>query len=151
METAEDAIKIAERLNVIADKCAMAGMNFGYHNHAHEFKKDGDEYLFDIMFSHCNDLVLAEPDVYWVKFADAEPVDVIRKYAGKTPLVHLKQLGIVDGEKKNVVFDKGIIDFKDIVKVAELLGTEHFIVEQEALDEDQFNSCKIDADVMKSL
>lgn len=151
METAADAIATADRLNVIAEKCAMAGMNFGYHNHAHEYAKDNDEYLFDIMMNHCSDLVLAQPDVYWVKFAGADPIDVIRKYSGRTPLIHLKQLGIVDGKNTNVVFDKGIIDFKEIVKVAEMLGTEHFIVEQEAEEDDQFAACESDAEYMKNI
>ena len=133
MKIREDAVAIAERLNVLADRCAMRGMDFGYHNHGHEFAKTEDgESLFSVMMKHCNNLVLAEIDVYWVRQAGEDPVEVIRRFAGKVPLVHLKELAR-DSESNafNAGFGDGEIDFPEVVRVAKMLGAEHFIVEQE--------------------
>ena len=32
----------------------------------------------------------AEIDTYWVKFAGADPVEVLKRYTGRLPLVHIK-------------------------------------------------------------
>ncbi|OJU15739.1 MAG: hypothetical protein BGN88_15780, partial [Clostridiales bacterium 43-6] len=131
MQTRQEAIDLAARLNGIAETCAKAGISFGYHNHDFEFKKDEDEYLFDILFQNCSELVLAEIDVYWVSFAGADAIETIRKYAGRAPLIHLKELGYQGEEKYNTTIGKGVLNFPEIVSVAKMLGAEHFIVEQE--------------------
>ena len=35
----EDVLELAAKLNVIGQKCKDSGLIFGYHNHAHEFKE----------------------------------------------------------------------------------------------------------------
>ncbi len=32
------------------------------------------------------------PDVYWIQFGELDPVAVIQHYAGRCPLVHLKDM-----------------------------------------------------------
>lgn len=131
-ENEQDCIDLAKRLNVIADKCAINGFNFAYHNHTGEFKKTDDgTYLYDILMDNCNDLVLCELDVCWLYAAGVDIESTIRKYAGKINVLHLKQLDNVDGKNQVSTLDKGMIDFVPIIKLAKLLGTEYFIVEQD--------------------
>ena len=152
MHDAESAAAIGKRLDAIAEKCAMRGFKFSYHNHGHEFKMTEEgEYLFDIMMDNCSELVLAELDVCWVAMADADPVAAIRKYAGRTELIHLKQLAVVDGKKQDVLFDKGILDLKEIEAAAKLAGVTDFIVEEETPCEDMLDAVRVDIETVRKL
>ena len=143
METREDAIAFANRLSEMAIKCTMQGLYLAYHNHAHEFQKDGDETLFDIMMEHSDSLLLLEIDVYWVAFAGFNPIDLLKKYAGRVPLLHLKDLGTDENnEKCNMILGKGTLPFPNIIAVANHLGTEHFIVDQDYCVESEFDTAK---------
>lgn len=143
METREEAIAVAGRLSEMAIKCAIQGLNFAYHNHAHEFKMDGDETLFDIMLAHADSLLLLEIDVYWVAFAGLDPVDLIKMHAGRVPLVHLKELAMNEsGEKYNAILGRGTLPFADITAIATHLGAEHFIVEHEGSTENELDAVK---------
>ena len=37
-------------------------------------------------------LVFFEPDVYWIEWGGADPVEYLRRYAGRCPYVHLKDV-----------------------------------------------------------
>lgn len=132
VKTAKDAQALGKRLEAISEKCAMNGFLFGYHNHAHEFATaENGDYLFDIIMDNAGPLTLCQFDVYWIKFAGADIDEMIRKYAGRINLMHLKQFDIKDEKKYNSTLDKGLINFAEVMRTAKMLGTEHFIIEQE--------------------
>ena len=102
MDSVEEAQEVGRRLEAVAEKCAMAGFRFSYHNHGHEFAKAEDgRYLFDILME-CGDLLMAELDIYWIAYAGADVEETIRKYAGRMSLLHLKQMGVTDGVRHDV-------------------------------------------------
>lgn len=153
MKTEQDALALAKRLDVLAERCAQNGFIFGYHNHAHEFEKaENGEYLYDILMQSCSPLVLAELDICWLKYADVDIEQQLRKYAGRLDLLHLKQLDIVNGEKRISSLDKGIIDFEPVIKTGKLLGTEYFIVEQDSpVEQTPMADMKNSIDFLKAL
>ena len=63
-----------------------------YHNHDFEFvKMPNGQYALDYIYTEIPaDLLQTELDICWVKVAGEEPVDYIKKYAGRAPVVHLK-------------------------------------------------------------
>jgi len=133
IKTREDTLALAEELNKIGEACAKQGLSTGYHNHAFEFVKDGDEYLLDILFANTDPaLVKAEIDVYWVKFAGADPMAYLEKYKDRLPLIHFKEIDNT-AAKENVTIGRGIIDFKTIMQT---YPNSEFIVEQEGLETD---------------
>ena len=67
------------------------GMQLLYHNHDFEFVKVGEEYALDIMYANIPaEYLMTQLDTCWVKVAGEDPAAYVRKYAGRAPLVHLK-------------------------------------------------------------
>ena len=140
METREDALKLADLMNECQKKLRPLGFRLGYHNHAHEFKKVGDEYLMDILLQNTEKDIFAEVDVFWVQYAGADPVSFISKYPNRQPLIHLKELG--KDRKSNVEIGSGTVDFAKIFELGPALGIEHYIVEQEEYTLAPIESCR---------
>ena len=76
--------------NEIGKKCKEAGLQYGYHNHSHEFQKLEDkEVAYDYMLQHTNpEYVFFEMDVYWVVRGQNSPVDYFKKYPGRFKVLH---------------------------------------------------------------
>jgi len=79
-------------LGEIGAKVKAAGFQLLYHNHDFEFVTLADGTVgYDYIFSANNRSNLqTELDVCWSNYAGFAPVDVLTKYAGNTPVVHLK-------------------------------------------------------------
>lgn len=149
MKTRDDALRLAEIMNETAAKLAPHGLRLGYHNHAHEFAKDGDEVLMDVLLENTEKDIFAEFDVFWVAYAGYDPVEYIEKYAGRQPLMHLKELAA--DRKANVELGTGILDFAAIIRAGQKAGTEHFIIEQEEYTLPPLDSCKASLDAVLKL
>lgn len=142
METADDVKRIAELLSDAAEKGAKYGVTIGYHNHDYEFtRRAGNKRFVDLLAEETDKKVTFEFDVYWVTFAGADPMEYVKKYAGREVLMHLKELAVVDGEKKNVELGDGVIDFKSLITTGKQIGIKHFIVEQEGYTMPVLDSC----------
>jgi len=148
MKTGKDALKLAEILKPVIVKLTDAGFKFAYHNHEHEFVKDGGEYLLDILFQSLPPEAAMELDVFWAAFADVEPFAYMEKYKDRLKLIHVKQ---IDNDKRCVDLDRGIIDFKKIITKAKSFGVEHFILEQEEYEVSSMTSVKNGIDYIMSL
>ncbi|MBC8143319.1 MAG: TIM barrel protein, partial [Armatimonadetes bacterium] len=90
----DDYRKLAETLSDLGAKVNKAGMGFAYHNHDFEFETfGGDQTAFDLLFESTDaSVVKVELDAFWVKKAGLDPVAYMNKYAGRVPLVHLKDM-----------------------------------------------------------
>ena len=79
-ETLKDLQIWCEYHNAIGKKCAEAGLKYGYHNHAYEFKKVEDKVMIDYMIENTDpQYVFFEMDVYWVMMGQASPVDYFNR------------------------------------------------------------------------
>ena len=95
----------AKYFNEIGKLAKAAGLKFGYHNHAHEFQKIGNEVIFDYLIKNTNpDLVFFEMDVYWVVRGQQSPVEYFKKYPNRFKLLHIKDHKEL-GESGMVGFD----------------------------------------------
>jgi len=128
MSSKTDVIALAKQLTPVMEKITAAGMKFGYHNHAHEFVKDGGEYLMDIFFDNLPDGAVLELDIYWSEYAGVDSIAYMEKNKARLELLHVKQIG---KEKENAEVDKGLIDFADVIAKVKAMGVKHFILEQE--------------------
>lgn len=82
----------AKKANEIGKKLKDEGLTFIYHNHAFEFRKFDGVTGMDILFDELTD-VQFELDVYWVQSGGADPIEWIRKVAGRMDVVHFKEMG----------------------------------------------------------
>lgn len=146
-----------EKLNAIGKRCRERGITFSYHNHDFEFKlKVGDKTFFDALYAATDpDNVKAQVDVFWVHFAGLDPAAVIQKYAGRCPLIHLKDM------PKNVTemvrparfaeVGEGQVDMAAVFAASEASGATWYIVEQDQCERPTLESAKLSFDNLRSL
>lgn len=137
-----EAIALAGQLNAAAEKMAAAGQVLTYHNHAIEFMKFNGKTMLDIFYDNAP-AMQSELDTYWVQHGGANPVSWIKKMAGRLPLLHMKEFGIVDNQITMFHIGGGNLEWDAIVSAAEAGGTEWFIVEQDRCLIDPFESIKL--------
>ena len=126
-ETLKDLQTWCEYHNAIGQKCAEAGMKYGYHNHSGEFKKVEDQVMIDYMIQNTDPKnVFFEMDVYWTVMGKASPVEYFKKYPGRFKLLHIKD--------HKEIGQSGMVGFDAIFRHADIAGVEHIIVEAEAFE-----------------
>ena len=136
-------LELASLFNQVGEQCKQAGIEFSYHHHAFEFEQFDGEFALDILLSNTEpDFVQLECDVYWVQYADLSPTDYMRKYEGRCPMVHLKDMK-VEPKKFFAPVGTGVIDIDAVVKTAEEIGVKWLIVEQDQCDGPALESIKI--------
>ena len=140
-----------ETVRRLAENAAKEGITLLYHNHDFEFKKVNGKAILDILYEEIPAYLLqTQFDTCWVKFAGESPVEYLKKYAGRAPLVHLKDFWS-DGENGVAPYDLigkgsearkktnfefrpigyGVQDIPSIIKASEEAGAEWLIVEQD--------------------
>jgi sugar phosphate isomerase/epimerase len=142
----EQLLHDAESYNRIGARLAGEGITLLYHNHDHEFAQFDGEYALDILRANTAPQALCfNVDIAWVTFGGADPVMVLKRFAGRTPVLHLKDLQALTpgceraaGDRKAVVFAEvgtGIVDLAGVVRaVDELGGVAWADVEQDRLN-----------------
>jgi len=141
--------------NAIRDIAASAkvatakGFTFTYHNHDPEFIKFGGKYALDILFERTDPkIVQAEIDTYWVKKGGEDPVAYIRKYKGRVPQIHLKDMDPVDQSFTEV--GNGNMDLEAIYDAARFAGAKWMIVEQDRWKRPALEAAEISIDNLKA-
>jgi sugar phosphate isomerase/epimerase len=132
--------RMADSMNEAAQRIHASGLTFAYHNHAFEFGGEPGQRAIDIFNERLDKaLVNFELDVFWVSVAGHDPVELLKEFKGRVPLVHLKDKA--DGTQVQYSEDvpktafkevgSGILDFRSMLKSAEASGVKHYIVEQD--------------------
>ena len=142
--------EVIENAKMLGKKANELGMTLLYHNHDFEFIKLNGKYALDILYEEVPaDLLQTELDTCWVNVGGEVPADYIRKYSGRTPVVHLKDFF---GEKSDDMYEligieskapkrpsgfefrpvgAGLQNFPEILKASEESGAKWVIVEQD--------------------
>ncbi|MDO3409505.1 sugar phosphate isomerase/epimerase [Saccharibacillus sp. CPCC 101409] len=105
-----------------------------YHNHDFEMTEQVDgKPVFDAMYDAvpAEDLQV-EMDTCWVYYGGYDPVEYIRKYTGRLPIIHLKDM-TRDADGKAITAELGVgeVDLKAIADAAVEAGVEWIVVEQD--------------------
>jgi sugar phosphate isomerase/epimerase len=126
----DDWKRVAENLNKGGAICRKEGVQLIYHNHDIEFKLTEEQIPFDTLMTHLDPaLVGNEFDLYWITKGGQSPLDYIRKYPGRYPVFHVKDMKPSDRDFACV--GSGCIDFPEIFKLNAIAGAKHFIVEHD--------------------
>ena len=134
---AEEAVEIARRLQ-------SHGLALAYHNHSFELERwDGKTGLEILFESASRDVLGAELDPYWLQAAGASPSAWLRKVAGRAPLVHLKDMTVVDGRVTLSEVGEGNLDWPEILHACRDAGTEWLVVEQDETGGDALESLAV--------
>jgi len=150
-ETGDDYQRMANTLSEIGFSLKDAGLTFGYHNHAFEFEKFGDQTGMDILLENSDaSVVTFEPDVYWIAKAGVDPKEYLKKVSNRCPLVHIKDMAN-DDERGYAEIGEGIIDFAPIFDMQQQLGTVWYIVEQDTSKRGPLVSAEISFQNMRKM
>jgi len=133
----------AETLTEIGEKVKAAGLQLCYHNHSFEFEQFDGQTGFEIFYGAADpESVKAEIDTYWVQHGGEDPAATVRRFAGRCPLVHLKDM-TDDPEPTFTEVGNGILDFQAIFAASAEAGADWYIVEQDRCDGPSIESARV--------
>ncbi|MDF2715204.1 MAG: xylose isomerase [Paenibacillus sp.] len=134
---------VKHQFNELANRIKGEGLRVSYHNHDFEFQTiiDGKDAFSYLIEPKPDNAILAEPDVYWLKKGGYEPVEFLAPYAGRVPILHLKDMAN-DEEKSFAEVGTGLIDFESIIRWGEASGVEWYVVEQDDCKSDPMTCVK---------
>ncbi|MFC2146970.1 sugar phosphate isomerase/epimerase family protein [Bacteroidota bacterium] len=142
--------KVAEEFNKAGEACQKLGLKFGYHNHEYEFETENNQVLYDVLLSNTEaDLVYMELDLGWVVVAGKDPLDYFKKYPGRFPLWHLKDMDM--NKKESTEFGKGGLDIPSMMAHKKASGVKHIFLEQEEYASNPLESMKHNMAYLKNL
>ncbi len=149
MSMTQDAKTVMANINMVAEKCAAAGLKCLYHNHDFEFKPGADGIVpIDYFLENSDPAILNfQMDLYWVTKAEANPVAYFDKYPGRFHGWHVKDM---DEEGRFAPVGEGTIDFAPILASKEKSGMKFYLVEQDMTFElDPMEAVKISHEGLK--
>jgi len=140
---------VIEEIAAAAKVAKSKGVQFTYHNHAAEFTRIGGRHALDILFERTDsNFVQCELDTYWIKKGGEDPVAYIRKYRGRCPEIHLKDMDAADGSFTEV--GNGLMDLPAIFAAAAQAGAKWMIVEQDKWKGRGIDSARISIENLKA-
>ena len=138
-QTVSNYQHVAEQFNKAGEEAKKRGIRFGYHNHDYEFESENGKVLYDVLLDHTDpSLVHMELDLGWVIASGKDPLDYFKRYKGRFPLWHLKDMDLK--KKHSTEFGKGGLPIQAILKNAKESGMEYYFVEQEEYASTPFES-----------
>ena len=168
--------KVIADITKVGEILKANGIQLLYHNHDFEFQKYEDKFLLDWLYeSVSEDLLKTEVDTCWVKYAGYDPCEYLKKYTGRSPVVHLKDFtckrfaggpayALIDENGKEIKTTRedngfefrpvgmGLQDFPAILSAAEEAGAAYAIVEQDAsLDRPPMEAEKLSREYLKKI
>ena len=124
-KTLKDLQTCCDYFDAIGKLCKEAGLQYGYHNHAHEFQKvEGKEVMYDYMLGHTDPAyVFFQMDVYWVVRGQNSPVDYFHKYPGRFKMLHIKD--------HREIGQSGMVGYDAIFRHTDMAGVRDIVAEIE--------------------
>lgn len=164
----EETVEIVKKAGeVLKDN----GLKLLYHNHEFEFNEYEGKKIIDWLYEEFPDILHTEFDTCWVQYAGYDPCEYLRKYKGRSPVVHLKDFvcnryanafGEIEKVEKGKAREEngfclkplglGEMDFKAVIKASIEAGAEEIVVEQDDWPEHtSIEAARISREYLKSL
>lgn len=133
--------KAAADFNRWAKSVEAAGMTFAFHNHCYEFKpQDGGTTGWQTLMENTDPgLVKLELDLYWLTQGGQDPAAMLKKYADRAVLIHLKDRTagaptgyVLDASAEHFTeLGKGSIDWPGLLVQARKQGIKYAFLDQD--------------------
>lgn len=123
--------RIGELLGRLGERCRANGLQLSYHNHAFEFEQFDGRYAYDILVEAAGpERLMLQLDLGWIDHAGLDPVSYVRKYAGRVPTLHFKDMSR-DPQFLDAPVGEGRLPVPELIAAGREAGTEWFIIEQD--------------------
>lgn len=97
-QTADDAARLADRVNELQIQAAAVGLQFGYHNHNWEFSnRVHGQPIFELFLKHLSPEVVLEIDTFWSTVGGADTPALLRSLGERVHFLHIKD-GVIAGD-----------------------------------------------------
>jgi sugar phosphate isomerase/epimerase len=137
----EDAVRsFAATASAWGKACADAGLALGYHGYHEldlEFAPWDNATRWDLFAQETDpNLLFLQLDTYWVTRTGHDPVDLLGRFAGRVPLLHLKDpspdAGAMAGaDALDTTVGDGLLDLPGVLRAARDTGVRWLVIEQE--------------------
>lgn len=160
--------RIAEQLNITAEKCKEAGIQLNYHNHQFEFIPIEGVLPYDIIVTETDKSLLTfQIDVYFVYAMGMNPAELIKKMGSRVKLLHLKDMNSrnansedlsvnqpkneIELRDETVALGSGLLDFKSILTAARENNVDNCYIEIEGAQSNSLKVLEHSLDYLKTL
>jgi len=97
-KTADDAYRLADRVNELSSLAAERRLSFGYHNHQWEFaNKDQGRSVYSFFVERLEPGVILELDTFWSTVGGEDTPALLRSLSPRVQFLHIKD-GTVEGD-----------------------------------------------------
>lgn len=131
--------RAAARLTDVGERLADRGIDFGYHNHTHEFVPLEDGTAYEVLAAATPTTVDLQVDVGLAALAGQDPVALVERYGDRITQLHCKDYDLE--AERSVDLGNGDVDVAGCLDAAREAGVEWAIVEFED-SEDPFESAE---------
>ena len=135
--------KAADYFSQWGESARKAGMEFAYHNHNTEFAPLEGSTGFDTLMQATDaHLVKLEIDLYWAAYAGKDLSAMLKHYADRTVLIHLKDRDATspvstgpgpEGEAHQADIGKGTIGWPPLLRQARAQGIRYAFLDMDAV------------------
>ncbi|ASN04324.1 sugar phosphate isomerase/epimerase family protein [Virgibacillus necropolis] len=129
--------KTKKKLLEVARDLSPLGFRVGVHNPEYDYNNQVNgrkllDYLTDPVDGIC---IYSEPDTYWMTVAGENPVETLKKYSGRAPILHLKDYkeGFESDDMDNNLVEVGLgdVNMEEVIQWGEWNGVEFYCIEQD--------------------
>ena len=144
----------AKRLDTLGAKLRDVGMRLSYHNHAFEFETfpEDPRCKEDILLEETSsENLLAEFDTAWIYAGGGDPATYLRKYRGRCPVIHVKDIAALTTQDKHELkpLGQGVINWPDVFSAGHEAGVEWYIYEQDTCEGGPFACAQTSYEFLK--
>ncbi len=124
---------IATRLAAVEKPIRDAGFDFAWHNHDFEMRPVDGQFPLDVIMAASDDIQL-ELDLAWVQVSGEDPVQWVKKYAGRILAVHVKDIA-PQGENTDedgwADVGHGVVDWDALTPELVAAGVPRYVIEHD--------------------
>jgi sugar phosphate isomerase/epimerase len=126
--------RLGRLLAELGRACKAQRMQLAYHNHDFEMRDIDGRPAIDFLMQEAGNEVVLELDLAWVVRGGQNPLELLKRYQGKVPRIHVKDIA-PQGENADedgwADVGHGTLDWSTLLPAARAAGTDWFIVEHD--------------------
>jgi sugar phosphate isomerase/epimerase len=125
-----------------------AGLRFGFHNHWAELERFEGGSVLDSLLELPADELWVELDLGWAWEAGVDPVELLERARGRSPLVHVKDFR-ARGTREFCPVGDGAVGYDRVLPAAIAAGVEWLLVEQDETEGSGLDAVKRSFDAVQ--
>jgi sugar phosphate isomerase/epimerase len=146
--SAAEARAAVATIAAAAQRVGDAGLRFGFHNHWAELERFEGGSVLDSLLELPADELWVELDLGWAWEAGVDPVELLERARGRSPLVHVKDFR-ARGTREFCPVGDGAVGYDRVLPAAIAAGVEWLLVEQDETEGSGLDAVKRSFDAVQ--